>query len=136
VSPTATVITDEVATVDALADGDRVLIDPGQLPAAIGWQLKDEGLCRDDMCVPVRDREPLFAGERLDLAAVADALGRPIVVDVDAMVAAVALSSEERRRALREHQAPPFTLPDLDGNLHSLEEWRGRKKLLIAFSTW
>jgi len=39
-------------------------------------------------------------------------------------------------QALREPQAPPFTLPDLDGRLHSLEEWRDRKKLLVALSTW
>jgi peroxiredoxin len=30
--------------------------------------------------------------------------------------------------------APPFELPDLDGDLHSLEEFRGRRMLLIFFS--
>jgi hypothetical protein len=59
-----------------------------------------------------------------------------VVVDGDAGIVAVALPSEERRRALSERHAPAFTLPDLDGILHSLEEWRGRKKLLFAFSTW
>ncbi|MEY2432370.1 MAG: hypothetical protein QOC92_2095, partial [Acidimicrobiaceae bacterium] len=72
----------------------------------------------------------------LDLAAVADALGRPAVVDRDGRVAAIALPSEERLRGLTEQQAPPFTLPDLDGAAHSLAEWRGQKKLLVAFSTW
>ena len=133
---TATVITGAVATVDADIDGERLLIAPDQLPAVLGWQLKDEGLCRDEVCVPVRDRARLCVGDRIDVAAVAEALGRPIVVDTDAAVAAMALPSEERSRALRDHHAPPFTLPDLDGRLHSLDEWHGRKKLLIAFSTW
>ena len=131
-----TVITDAVATVDGDVDGTRVLVAPSSLPAAIGWELKPEGLCRDDVCVPVRDREALLAGDALDLSAVAGALGRPFVVDAGACVAALALPSEERHRALRDHVAPPFTLPDLDGNLRSLEEWRDRKKLLFAFSTW
>ena len=131
-----TVITDEVATVEGDAETTRVLLAPDVLPAAIGWVLKPEGLCRDDVCVPVRDRERLFAGDALDLAAVADTLARPIVIDSEAGVAAMALPSEERHRALRDHVAPPFTLPDLDGELHSLDEWRGRKKLLIAFSSW
>jgi len=131
-----TVITDAVATVDGDVDGTHVLVAPSSLPAAIGWELKPEGLCRDDVCVPVRDREALLAGDALDLSAVAGALGRPFVVDADARVAAMALPSEERRRALRDHVAPPFTLPDLDGRPHSLAEWRGRKKLLFAFSTW
>ena len=28
------------------------------------------------------------------------------------------------------------TLPDLDGRLHQLGEWHGRKKLLVAFASW
>lgn len=132
----ATVITEQEHEVDAVVDGERVLIDPHDLPAALGWELKPEGLCRDDVCVPVRDRDSLFVGDRLDVAAVAAALHRPVVVDPDAGVVAMALPSEERRRALRDRQGPAFTLPDLDGVSHSLEEWRGRKKLLFAFSTW
>ena len=132
----ATIITDEPRSVDAQVDDGRVVIDPALLPAAIGWQLKDEGLCRDDICVPVRDRAALFVGDRLDIAAVANALARPVVVDADAAVVAMALPSEERRQALRDHHAPAFTLPDLDGAPHSLEEFRDRKKLLVAFSTW
>jgi hypothetical protein len=132
----ATIITEEARTVDASVDDGRLLIDPSELENALGWELKPEGLCRDDVCVPVRDRGALFVGDRLDVAAVAGALGRPAVVDGNAGVAAIALPSEERRRALTEQHAPPFTLPDLDGSAHFLEEWRGRKKLLVAFSTW
>jgi len=131
-----TVITDEVATVEGEVDGTRVTVAPVALPTAIGWELKPEGLCLDDVCVPVRDRDRLFAGDALDLAAVAGALGRPLVIDADRRVVAMALPSEERRRALQDHVAPPFTLPDLDGQLHALEEWHGRKKLLVAFSSW
>ena len=58
------------------------------------------------------------------------------MVDADAGVAAVALDGETRRRALTELVAPAFELPDLDGNLHVLEEWHDRKKLLVAFASW
>lgn len=122
--------------VEAVVDGDRLLVDPVDLPAALGWQLKPEGLCRDDECVPVRDRDALFVGDRLDVAAVAAALGRRAVVDAAAAMAAIALPSEGRRRALDEQQAPSFTLDDLDGEPHTLEEFRGRKKLLFAFASW
>jgi hypothetical protein len=132
----ATIITEETHTVDASVDDGRLLIDPSDLPDALGWELKPEGLCRDDICVPVRDRSALFVGDRVDVAAVANALGRPAVVDAAAALAAIALPSEERRRALNEQHAPAFTLPDLDGTPHSLEEWQGRKKLLVAFSSW
>lgn len=130
------IISDRVRTVGATLDDGRVLVEPGVLPDALGWKLEPAGLCRDDVCVPVRDRSALFSGERLDLGAVADALGRAIVVDPAAGIAAVALPAEQRRLALDELHAPAFTLPDLDGVDHHLHEWRGVKKLLLAFASW
>jgi hypothetical protein len=131
-----TVISDDVRTVDATVSGDAFLLDPATLPAALGWELKPEGLCRDKTCVPVRDPSVLFVDDRLDLAAVAGALGRPMVLDTDARLAAVALPAEQRRDALDDLVAPSFTLPDLDGRLHQSGEWHGRKKLLVAFASW
>ena len=131
-----TVISDDVRTLEGSAADNRLLVDPAKLPDALGWELKPEGLCRDDVCVPVRDRAGLFVGDELDLEAVGAALGRPVVVDADARVAAVALDGEARRRALTELTAAPFTLPDLDGTLHALEEWHNQKKLLVAFASW
>jgi hypothetical protein len=132
----ATIVTDETSVVDAVADGGRLLIDPAALPDALGWEWKPEGLCRGNVCVPVRDRDRLLVGDRLDIAAVADALGRPAVVDARAGIAAMALPTEARQQALRDRRAPELTLPDLDGVGHDLDEWRGKKKLLVAFATW
>jgi hypothetical protein len=132
----ATIVTDEARAVEAEADGDRLLIEPTALPDAIGWDWKPEGLCRGNVCVPVRDRDRLLVGERLDVGAVATALGRLAVVDAGAGIAAIALPKESRRQALRDHQASAFTLPDLDGVAHDLDEWRGSKKLLVAFASW
>ena len=132
----ATIITEEGREVDARIDRGRMLLSPSDLTAAIGWELKPEGLCRDDVCVPVRDRAALGAGDELDVGAVAAALHRPFVIDAAAGLAAMALPGEGRRRALADQQAPTFTLNDLDCNAHSLEEWRDRKKLLMAFSSW
>ncbi len=35
------------------------LVDAGSLPELIGWELKPEGLCRDEQCVIVNDRDAL-----------------------------------------------------------------------------
>lgn len=134
--PPITIIADESRTVEGVAEGDRVLIDPDRLPDALGWELKPEGLCRDDVCVPVRDASRLVVDGRLDVAAVAGALGRLTAMDASAGLVAVALPAEQRRQALDSLQAPPFTLPDLDGAAHRLDEWRGTKKLLVAFASW
>jgi hypothetical protein len=132
-----TIISDGARTVPAAVTGGRVTIDTGVLPAALGWELKPQGLCRDDVCVPVRDQAALFGdGDRLDISAVANALGRAIVVDEDAGLAAVALPNELRAQAIEHLTAPPFTLPDLDGTPHHFAEWHGTKRLLVAFASW
>jgi hypothetical protein len=134
--PEVTIISEDVRTIEATLSDGRILVDPTELPAGIGWELKPEGLCRDDVCVPVRDAQTLFVSDRLDVARVADALGRPIVVDADARLASIALPAEERRRALDSLVAPSFELADLEGRSHRLEEWHGRKRLLVAFASW
>ncbi len=39
----------------AQLSGDRVWIAAASLRDALGWELKPEGLCRRDVCVPVAD---------------------------------------------------------------------------------
>jgi hypothetical protein len=134
--PSATIISDAVRRADATPADGRLLVAPERLVDALGWELKREGLCRDDVCVPVRDRASLFAGDDVDLAAVAAALGRVAVVDASGGIAAVAMDAEGRRQALDSLRAPTFVLDDLDGHPHRLEEWIGRKKLLVAFASW
>jgi hypothetical protein len=134
--PSATIISDDVRRAEATPADGRLLVAPERLVDALGWELKPEGLCRDDVCVPVRDRASLFVGDGVDLAAVAAALGRAAVVDAFGGIAAVAMDAEGRRQALESLRAPTFVLDDLDGHPHRLEEWRGRKKLLVAFASW
>ena len=134
--PTATIISDDVRRAEATTADGRLLVAPERLVDALGWELKPEGLCRDDVCVPVRDRASLFVGDDVDLAAAAAALGRAAVVDALGGIAAVAMDAEGRRQALDSLRAPTFVLDDLDGHPHLLEEWRGRKKLLVAFASW
>jgi hypothetical protein len=73
-------------------------------------------------------------GEQVDLGRVAAALDRPFLAEDG--VAAVGEPRQTRRMAVDGLRAPTFSLPDLDGAHHSLEEWRGRKKLLVAFASW
>jgi hypothetical protein len=117
-----------------LIDGetpDRVAteIDPAHPERAIGWERKPEGLCRDDVCVPVATGD-------LDLAGVAAALHRPLVVDEAAGVAAMGASSMTRAAALSSGTAPDFTLPDLSGTEWTLSQFRGRKVVLYAYASW
>jgi len=115
---------------------DGPLITAEQLATDLGWELKPEGLCRDDVCVLVPNRDAIESNGKLDAIAIAELLDRPAVLDPDSGVAAVGARRTLRRQALDDLKAPDFTLPDLDGTPHALSDHRSKKRLLVAFSSW
>jgi len=58
--PKVTIVSDTAREVDAVVRGERILLEPEFLQAAIGWTLKPEGLCAEGACVPVREPAALF----------------------------------------------------------------------------
>ena len=131
-----TILAEDVTTLNAAWDGERPIIDSSRLAEIVGWELKPEGLCRDVACVPVPDRSVLEHHDGVDLAAVAGALGRPVLVDADARMVAVGAPSADRQRAPLDRQAPDAALLDLQGAQRSLSEWSGRRRLLVVFASW
>jgi peroxiredoxin len=136
----ATIITDTEHEIVVRVDGDRLLADPAVLAGATGWVLKPEGLCRGDVCVPVRDRDALLGGDPdgglVDLAAFASALGRPYAIDVDAEAIVLGESAGVVAERLRSLEAPDVTLADLDGAPVALSEFGGHKRILVTWASW
>jgi hypothetical protein len=125
---------------EAWRDAGRLVVEPDALARATGWALKPEGLCRNDVCVPVRDRDALVVetddGARIDVAAFATALHRLAVIDVDEGVVALGAPAAERASLLAAGRAPDFELPDLDGGSLRLTSVGRKKKLLLAWASW
>jgi hypothetical protein len=124
------------AQVKVAADGGRVRLAPETVGEVLGWELHDEGLCRGDVCVPVRDRDALGDDRGIDLETLANALGLPIAVDSDAGAAVLGTAHASRAAELDTLEAPDFSLPDVSGQLHTLSDYRGKKVLLIAYASW
>ena len=61
---------------------------------------------------------------------------RPVALDEVERVAYLGVSAGARGRRLASLEAPDFTLPDLDGRLHSLSDHRGAKVFLVAYGSW
>ncbi len=131
-----TVVSDHETTVDGFRRDDVLLIPEDALTAATGWELKTQGLCQDDVCVPVRDRAALGPAGLIDTAAFGAALRRPIAVDAEHGLAVIGTAASEASETMRSLDAPDFTLPDLYGNDVSLRDFAGRKRLLVAFASW
>ncbi len=138
-SPRDFTILDEgraVVAAGAKVAGGRVRLGAAAVEAALGWDVTAEGLCREGLCVPVPPGIELETSEGVDLAALADTLGRPLAVDVDERAAYLGASAGDRGRMLASLEAPDFALPDLAGRIHRLSEHRGKKVLLVAYASW
>jgi hypothetical protein len=103
-----------------------------------GWALKPEGACFGERCVPIpQDRADDFVSDqRFNMTALASHLGQPVLRDAQHEVVAIGESSEGRANRLRTLEAPDFTLPDIDGAMHSLSDFRGRKVFLASWASW
>jgi hypothetical protein len=132
-----TVLTPEAATsIEATTRDGRILVSPRDVSVVLGWEVKPEGLCRGDVCVPVGAEAGVRHGAQIDLVAAAALLGSTALIDEPGAIAAISVSAPDRRGALKDRKAADFTLPDLDGRRHSLEEFKDRKRLLVAFASW
>ncbi len=116
--------------------GGSVLVTPLALREATGWELKPEGLCRGDVCVPRAALGEALVDDMVDVVGVGVALRRPVAFEPAAAIAVLAESPDDLATAISEGTAPAFTLPDLDGNPVSLADFAGKKKLLFAWSSW
>jgi len=108
---------------------DRPRVSVQEFEKKSGWHLRPEGLCHDNVCVPFSHS----TGE-LELAAVARALGSPLVGDVDAGV--WSLGPPVAAHAIAGARAPDLMLPDVHRNVFHLNSLRGKKVLLLAWASW
>ena len=120
----------------AIATDQKLWLSAEALADALGWELRSEGLCRGDVCVPVPEGADLVSDRGVDLDGFAELLERPLVVDRDERVVSLGASARAQARALASGVAPDFTLPDLDGREHTLSHYRGKKVLLVTYASW
>ena len=122
--------------VDAVVRQNTVWLSFKALETALGWERKPEGLCQGDVCIPLEDEEDLLSDDGVDLAALAELLTQPLALDPEERVAYLGEAAKDQSTRLMSLRAPDFSLPDLDGKLHSLSDQRGRKVLLVAYASW
>lgn len=92
-----------------------------------GWDIKPEGACKGEMCVPLPNG--------YSAAHAADRLGMAIVSDNASGLSAFGPESLSGR-ALVTAQAPEVVLPDLDGNEFRLSSLRGKKVVVVAWAPY
>ena len=110
------------------------MLAPADAERVTGWVLKPEGMCRDDLCVPLPGA--MKRGERIDVGAFWRHLGNPVASDRAGETWVLGAGAEARGAALAGLQAPDFELPDLAGKRHRLSDYRGQKVFLTTWASW
>jgi hypothetical protein len=134
--PATVIINNRVAELPgAIRTGETLHVPLIELPGT-GWELKPEGACLGDVCVPLpggRERE-FSDGGMFNLTALAAHLDQPVVREGERW--AIGESAGARTSALQSLEAPDFELPDLEGRRHRLSDYRGRRVFLVSWASW
>jgi hypothetical protein len=110
---------------------DTLTIDQAAFEAGTGWQLKPQGACKGDVCIPL---EPA-PGPLIDVARIAADMGLPLVEEPAHGLWALGPESIGGR-ALTTAEAPELCLRDLDGKEFFLSSLRGQKVLIYAWAPY
>lgn len=113
---------------------DRLDVSDHDFAAGTGWDVKPQGACRGEVCVPLPPEVRTSDG-RIDVRVAAERLRMPLLHDEAHGVWALGPATVGGR-ALDTAVAPDVELPDVDGNPFRLSSLHGRKVLLVAWASW
>jgi hypothetical protein len=112
---------------------ERLALSADDLHAATGWEIKPEGACRDDQCVPLTGVATAADGT-IDVKGFAERMGMPLAADEKHGV--WALGPRAGGHVLDSVEMPEVVLSDFHGNAFDVASLRGRKVLLVAWASW
>ncbi len=139
----ATIVYEDVATEinPANVEPGQLWITTSDLTRATRFAVKPQGVCREELCFPLpKARKQEFLRESaskkwFNLLAFADLVHQPVAHDEGLSTWYFGLRSDQRQ-TLSSLQAPDFTLPDMQGKMHSLADFRGKKVFLVTWASW
>lgn len=129
-----------VAIERAMMRGTDLLVPVGDVPAITGFEVKPQGLCTAEVCIPM----PKDAGWLTDykgaayfnVTAFAKRMNQVFAVDPSQNVWSFTPVPEAQASRLASGEAPDFALPDRDGKTVRLSDFRGKKVLILTWASW
>ena len=125
-----------------LTDPTDLWVKPRDLTRINGFELKPEGACIEDICVPVKQDEDssIFVRRKdqawFNVTELADRLQQVYVADHEQAVWSFGPVPVLRSAFVKQAQAPDFTLMDRQGKPVSLQQFDGMKVILLTWASW
>ena len=130
----ATVLFDDHATTltNSRVDAGELWIRDADLPRVNGFELKPQGACRAEVCVPVP--KAMRKKGWFQLTGFAKRAGQSYVNEASTW------SFTEvpilRSGYLRSRVAPDFAVPDRKGRIVKLSDSQGKKRIVVTWASW
>ena len=127
---------------EVLADPNDLWVTKADLPDVNGFELKPEGACLDEICIPIKQSEDsdLFVTRQgkgwVNVTGLARILQQPVVADYDTQTFSLGAIPVQRTSFVRDAVAPDFELKDWQGNTYSLSDFKGKKIMLLSWASW
>jgi hypothetical protein len=123
---------------DTVGPGPGLLVSPADLTRINDFELKPEGACFEALCIPLNDTvlRQQAGATWIDLEAFANLLEQPFVADREAGVWSFGEIPQKRTRTLVDAQAPEFEVKDRSGKVLRLADLKGKKALIVTWSSW
>jgi len=139
----ATIVYDDVASEvnSSSEDPSQLWITTGDLTRATRFELKPQGVCQEKLCFPLpKARKQEFVRKNsgqnwFNLTAFAQLVQQPVAHDAALSTWYFGLRADQQQ-TLTSLQAPDFTLPDINGKMHSLSDFKGKKVFLVTWASW
>ena len=113
-------------------DPNDLWVRAADLPGINQFEVKPQGACRADLCVPIP--RSLRSGEWFNLTGFARHIHQPVVADSG--VWSFGEIPVVRGDFYRSRIAPDFSVPDRSGRIVRLTDFRDKKVLVFTWASW
>jgi peroxiredoxin len=126
----------------SLNQDGQLWVTPADLTKINGLELKPEGACLGDLCIPLSAdaRQQLLktedGQEYFNLSAFAAQQKQAVVPDAEANVWSFGAVPPVEQMLLKDATAPDFALANRKGETVRLSDYRGKKVLLLTWASW
>lgn len=124
----------------ALVDGDQLWVGAADVPKVNGFEPKPQGFCSAEVCIPIpksSDWRTQHGGEEyFNVTRFAARVGQAVALEPSQSTFSFGMVPLGASNLLPSGVAPDFELPDRQGNLVKLSDFRGKKVLLLTWASW